>query len=69
MNAPPPLPKEDDEGSFSMLIAGGPFTPDVDLQYRPWQNLAQVISKESPDTVMLVRAGLPRTYAGTLILN
>ena len=58
MNGPPPPPKEDGESSFSMLIASGPFTPDADLQYRPWQHLAQVISKESPDAVLLVGARL-----------
>jgi len=54
MNGPPPPLKEDGESSFSMLIASGPFTPDTDLQYRPWKNLAHVISKESPDMVLLV---------------
>ena len=58
MNGPLPPLKEDSEGSFSMLIASGPFTPDADLQYRPWQSLTQVISKESPDTVLLVGARL-----------
>jgi len=58
MNAPPPPPKEDGESSFSMLIASGSFTPDADLRYGPWENLAQVISKESPDTVLLVGARL-----------
>jgi len=56
MNAPSPPLKEDGESSFSMLIASGPFTPDADLRYKPWENLAQVISKESPDTVLLVGA-------------
>ena len=56
MNAPPPPPKEDGESSFSMLIASGPFTPDADLRYKPWENLVQAISKESPDTVLLVGA-------------
>ena len=56
MNGPPPPPKEDGESSFSMFIASGPFTPDADLQYKPWQNLAQAISKESPDAVLLVSA-------------
>ncbi|KAF9651371.1 DNA polymerase alpha, subunit B [Thelephora ganbajun] len=54
MNGPPSPPKEDSESSFNMLIASGPFTPDADLQYRPWQNFVQVISKESPDTVLLL---------------
>jgi hypothetical protein len=58
MNGPPPPPKEDGESSFSMLIASGPFTQDADLRYRPWQNLAQVISKESPDAVLLVSTSL-----------
>ena len=56
MNGPSPPPKEDDECSFSMLIASGPFTQDTDLQYRPWQTLRQVVSKESPDVVLLVSA-------------
>ena len=64
MNGPLPPPKEDDESSFSMLIASGPFTPDTDLQYRPWQNLAQVISKESPDTVLLVGGALHESMQG-----
>lgn len=61
MNDPTQPPKEDIENSFSMLIASGPFTQDVDLQYRPWHNLAKVISKEAPDTVLLVGA-CPRKY-------
>ena len=61
----PSLPlKEDGEGSFSMLIAGGPFTPDTDLQYKPWQDLVQVISKESPDTVLLVGASFHKYMQG-----
>ena len=69
MNGPPPPPKEDGESSFSMLIASGPFTPDTDLQYKPWQNLARVISKESPDTVLLVGARLYEYMTGMLIQN
>ena len=64
MNDPPPPPKEDEESSFNMLIASGPFTPDGDLQYKPWQNLTQVISKESPDTVLLVGARPYKTLQG-----
>lgn len=54
MNDPPSPLKEDGESSFTMLIASGPFTQDADLQYRPWQNLAKVIGKESPGAVLLV---------------
>jgi DNA polymerase alpha subunit B len=61
MNGPPPPPKEDGESSFSMFIASGPFTPDTDLEYTAWQNLARVISKESPDTVLLVGARLHKS--------
>ena len=64
MNGPSPPPKEDGESSFSMLIASGPFTTDTDLQYRPWESLTQVISKESPDTVLLVGARLYKFMQG-----
>lgn len=58
MNGPPPPPKEDGEGSFTMLIASGPFTQDADLQYGAWKNLVKVIRKESIDVVLLVSTGL-----------
>ena len=61
MNPPPPPPKEDDESSFSMLIASGPYSQDADLQYRPWQNLVKAISKESPDTALLVSLSLHKS--------
>ena len=64
MNGPPPPPKGDGESSFSMFIASGPFTTDTDLEYTPWKNLVRVISKESPDTVLLVGARLHEYVRG-----
>jgi hypothetical protein len=54
MNGPPPPPKEDGEGAFTMLIASGPFTQDTDLRYGPWKTLAKVIGNEPVDAVLLV---------------
>ena len=69
MNGPPPPPKEDVESPFCMLIASGPFTQDTDLQYRPWHNLAKIISKESPDAALLVSAKTLQVCAEPLISN
>lgn len=40
--------------SFSMCIAGGPFTPDADLSYKPWHTLLDTIKTTKPAVLLLV---------------
>lgn len=42
--------------SFSMYIASGPYTPDTDLQHKPWQKLLDVMKSTKPTVVLLVRS-------------
>ena len=49
---------EPDNASFSMCIASGPFTPDSDLDYRPWHTLLESLKSSKPAVLMLVRTQL-----------
>ncbi|KAI0667572.1 DNA polymerase alpha subunit B [Trametes maxima] len=45
---------ETDETAFSMYVASGPFTPDADLAYRPFQSLITKLIAVKPAVVLLV---------------
>ena len=40
--------------SFDMCIACGPFTPDADLNYKPWGSLINKLKASKPAVVLLV---------------
>ncbi|KAK7445460.1 DNA-directed DNA polymerase alpha subunit pol12 [Stygiomarasmius scandens] len=54
----PPMPimtsTKRDPSAFSMHIGCGPFTPDTDLDYKPWKTLLRVLKKVKPSVVLLV---------------
>jgi DNA polymerase alpha subunit B len=45
---------ETTDSSFSMCIASGPFTPDTDLSYKPWQMLLESLKTTRPAVLLLV---------------
>ncbi|KAF7968742.1 hypothetical protein HWV62_29569 [Athelia sp. TMB] len=45
---------EPQDTSFSMFIAGGPFTPDTDLNYAPFKMLFKTLLLRKPDVVLLI---------------
>lgn len=50
------MKQERRETSFSMTVACGPFTPDSDLQFKPWSALLKSLMTLKPDVVLLVGA-------------
>lgn len=54
---------EPSEASFSMCIASGPFTPDSDVDYKPWRTLLESLKTSKPAVLMLVCTQL--TYLHT----
>ncbi|VDB84637.1 unnamed protein product [Peniophora sp. CBMAI 1063] len=64
LSIPPPSPisaqsdrqikAEPSSDSFSMIVACGPFTPDSDLEFRPWKTLMERIRTNRPDVVLLL---------------
>ncbi|OBZ68666.1 DNA polymerase alpha subunit B [Grifola frondosa] len=45
---------ESGDSSFSMCIACGPFTPDADLKYKPWNNLIVQLKAKKPTVILLL---------------
>jgi hypothetical protein len=45
---------EPGDSAFSMCIASGPFTPDADLNYKPWQTLFESLKTTKPTVLLLV---------------
>lgn len=55
MTAPPArITDSGGDSSFTMFITCGPYTPDSDLLFKPWQNLMSIAAKEKPDVILLV---------------
>ncbi|THU82028.1 DNA polymerase alpha, subunit B [Dendrothele bispora CBS 962.96] len=52
MKVMPSLKRE--PGAFSMYIGCGPFTPDTDLDYKPWRTLLKVLKNNKPSVVVLI---------------
>ncbi|KZP31431.1 DNA polymerase alpha, subunit B [Athelia psychrophila] len=40
--------------AFSMFIASGPYTPDTDVKYAPFETLFQALLMKKPDVVLLI---------------
>lgn len=57
---------EVDASGFTMCIARGPYTQDVDLKYRPWRSTLQGIKNHKPDVVLLV-GGITRLCSSECI--
>ncbi|KAF5389267.1 hypothetical protein D9757_003533 [Collybiopsis confluens] len=53
LSSPSMKPSPDDD-SFSMMIASGPFTPESDLSYKPWDTFTQIIKRSKPSVVLLL---------------
>ncbi|KAK6997525.1 DNA polymerase alpha subunit B [Favolaschia claudopus] len=57
---PPLMPSEPsakadtEDSSFSVFIASGPYTPDLDLGFRPWRSLLTKIQQAKPAVVLLL---------------
>ncbi|KAF9269284.1 DNA polymerase alpha, subunit B [Marasmius fiardii PR-910] len=54
---PPISPAKSDSGaedsSFSMAVCCGPYTPDSDLKFTPWQSLLRKLKKSRPLVIVL----------------
>ncbi|KAE9400427.1 hypothetical protein BT96DRAFT_992941 [Gymnopus androsaceus JB14] len=50
----PSMKPSPDDDSFSMYIASGPFTPDTDLEYKPWNLFTQAARRAKPDVLVLI---------------
>ncbi|EJU05826.1 DNA polymerase alpha subunit B [Dacryopinax primogenitus] len=51
---PPLPPTSSSTTSFNMVIACGPFTPDGDLLYRPFEQLLSEVSRSKPGVLLLL---------------
>lgn len=49
-----PAPPSNVAASFDMCIACGPFTPDANLDYKPWRTLVSNLKASKPTVVLLV---------------
>jgi DNA polymerase alpha subunit B len=49
-----PAPPSNVAASFDMCIACGPFTPDANLDYKPWNTLISNLKTSKPAVVLLV---------------
>ena len=48
------IKREPSSDSFSMMVACGPFSPDTDLDFKPWKALMERIRTSRPDVALLV---------------
>jgi len=44
----------DDGTAFSMVIACGPFTQDLSLDFKPWKSFFDRVKQQQPDVLLLV---------------
>ncbi|KDQ62190.1 hypothetical protein JAAARDRAFT_189548 [Jaapia argillacea MUCL 33604] len=42
------------DDAFSMCIASGPYTPDADMNYKPWSTLVSTLKATKPAVVLLL---------------
>lgn len=47
---------------LSMCIACGPFTPDANLNYKPWRSLLQLLKISKPNVILLVCSKVLRRW-------
>ncbi|KAJ3788328.1 DNA polymerase alpha/epsilon subunit B-domain-containing protein [Lentinula aff. detonsa] len=50
----PSMKPSPDDDSFSMYLASGPYTPDTDLSFKPWDSFSQMIRRTKPAVVVLL---------------
>ncbi|KAG1898113.1 DNA polymerase alpha, subunit B [Suillus fuscotomentosus] len=58
-----PAPPSNVAASFDMCIACGPFTPDANLDYKPWRTLISNLKTSKPAVVLLLGPFVDATHA------
>ncbi|KAG2153032.1 DNA polymerase alpha/epsilon subunit B-domain-containing protein [Suillus bovinus] len=58
-----PTPPSNAAASFDMCIACGPFTPDANLDYKPWRSLIVHLKASKPAVVLLLGPFVDATHA------
>lgn len=61
-----PAPPSNVAASFDVCIGCGPFTPDADLNYKPWRSFVDKIKASKPAVVLLVWMLLASTFTQIL---
>ncbi|KAJ4000431.1 DNA polymerase alpha/epsilon subunit B-domain-containing protein [Lentinula boryana] len=54
LSSSPSMKPSPDDDSFSMYLASGPYTPDTDLNYKPWDSFSQMIRRTKPAVLVLM---------------
>lgn len=57
-----PAPPSNVAASFDMCIACGPFTPDANLDYKPWRTLVNNLKASKPAVVLLLGPFVDATH-------
>lgn len=57
-----PAPPSNVAASFDMCIACGPFTPDANLDYKPWRTLVSNLKASKPTVVLLLGPFVDATH-------
>lgn len=57
-----PAPPSNVAASFDMCIACGPFTPDANLDYKPWRTLISNLKASKPAVVLLLGPFVDATH-------
>ncbi|KAG0696384.1 DNA polymerase alpha subunit B [Suillus ampliporus] len=58
-----PAPPSNVAASFDVCIACGPFTPDADLDYKPWRTLISNLKASKPAVVLLLGPFVDATHS------